>query len=189
VILEVLLLSFAYGANDVDVLGTPVNDKTAVRFFFQPGNYFHAPLILRVVAASDPRLNTAPMLVEGRTAYITVPEMRHFLDGLENAELSWHESKQKMVFGDATKIFGPDALVIVVVTPKGTADAQVDPSKICKELAPLDKAFSTPRALWEFQIFRAEYNCKVPGLNGQAYPDHWPWNTDRGNGTRPQPQE
>jgi hypothetical protein len=62
---------------------------------------------------------------------------------------------------------------IRVVSPKGTAVATVSPKRICPTLEPLDAALATSRALWEFQLFRVEDGCKVPGFNNQAYPDHW----------------
>lgn len=173
----------------MNVLGSPVNEDTAVRLFFNSGNYFHAPLILRVVALNDPRLNTAPMLKEGRTAYISEAEMQHFMQGLQKMQLSWKESKGRVEFGDATKIPPVYAMVIVVVSLDGTAEVGFDPAKICENLAPLDAAVSTPRALWELQLFRAEYKCSVPGLNGQAYPDHWPWNTGAENSTGSHPKQ
>jgi len=157
--------------NELNVLDAPVNENTTVRFFFNSGNYFHPPLIFRVLSPKDPRLNTAPMLQEGRIAYISEPEMQRLLQGLPKVGLSWRESKKKVKFGDATRIPPVYALVIVVVSPKGTAEAGFDPGKICENLAPLDSALSTPRALWEFQEFRSGYKCVVPGLNHQAYPD------------------
>jgi hypothetical protein len=152
-----------------------VDKDTSIRFFFDPGNYFHVPLIFRVAAPSDPRFNTAPLLPEGRTAFISVSEMQKMKQGLMRMGLSWQESKKEDVFGDALKIPSTYSMAITVISLKGTATSGFDPKKICENLAPLDSALTTPRALWEFQVFRAEYNCRIPGLNGKAYPDHWPW--------------
>lgn len=173
------MMTSCYGQKPAEssLLSAPVNENTAVRLFLNSENYFHAPLILRVVALNDPRLNTAPMLKEGRTSYISETEMLHFMKGLQKMGLSWKESKERIEFEDATKIPPVYAMVIVVISSGGTTEAGFDPAKICENLAPLDAALSTPRALWEFQLFRSEYKCSVPGLNGQAYPDHWPWNT------------
>ena len=60
---------------ELNMLNTSVNVDTAVRLFFTPGNYFHAPIIFRVVAPKDSRLNTAPMVQEGRTLCVSMPEM------------------------------------------------------------------------------------------------------------------
>jgi hypothetical protein len=185
------MMTNCYGQQhaELSILGAPVNESTAVRLFFNSENYFHAPLILRVVASNDPRLNTAPMLKEGRTAYISETEMLHFMQGLQKMGLSWKESKERVEFGDATKIPPVYAMVIVAISSGGTAEAGFDPAKICENLAPLDAALSTPRALWEFQLFRSEYKCRVPGLDGQAYPDHWPWNTGSENSAGPHPKQ
>ena len=48
----------------------------------------------------------------------------------------------------------------------------VDPKQICERLAPLDAALKQPRALWEFQLFRVDYGCHVPGFNRNAFPEH-----------------
>jgi hypothetical protein len=162
----------------VDVLHSPIDDGTAVRLFFNSGDYFHAPLIFRVVSESDPRLNTAPLLPEGRTAYISHVEMQHLKQGLAELVLRWpwKQSREVMAFGDAMSIPAVGAMVIIVVSSQGTAEGGLDSTRICNTLAPLDSALRTPRALWEFQLFRDEYKCDVPGLNGQAFPDHWPWN-------------
>ena len=152
-----------------------IGDHSIVRFFFDPGNYFHAPILFQAVDNGDKRLNTAPMRSEGRTVYITPKEMASLLSGLPNLGLKWKLTKEQEKLGDATKIIPDYAMVITIVSSKGTARAGFDPAKICETLATLDRAFTTPRAVWEFQLFRAEYGCKVPGLDGQKYQDHWPW--------------
>lgn len=47
------------------------DENTAIRFFYDPpgGDYFHVPLVFRPVKNGDSRLNTAPILEEGRTAF------------------------------------------------------------------------------------------------------------------------
>jgi hypothetical protein len=153
-----------------------VDSPTAIRLFFNPGNYFHPAIVFRSVEQGDSRLDTAPLLSEGRTVYISRPEMQRLVVGLSNLGLDWKQSKQRIAFGDTTKIPPVYAMVITVISSQGTATAGFDPASICQKLEPLDRAFTTPRALWEFQLFRAEDSCKIPGFNGQKYPDHWPWN-------------
>jgi hypothetical protein len=155
------------------VLNSPVDENTAVRFFYQPaGNYFHSPLVFRVVDQKDSRLNTAPMAVEGRTAYISLSEMRQLMQGLAHSDLSWRESEKVEVLGSFRKLDITDNMEITAVSSKGTAQATLNPQKICETLKPLDSALKTPRALWEFQGFRLNYGCKVPGFVYDAYPDH-----------------
>jgi len=163
---------FSQSSTKLNVLGSPVDRATAVRLYFSPGDYRHPPLLLCVVASDDPRMNTAPMLQQGRTAYISATDMQHFLQGLKRMGPSWKESKKRVQFGNDGRWLPNDAMVIVAVAQRGTAEARVDPAAICKKLAPLDSALSTPRARWEFQEFRTQYKCVVPGSNREAYLDH-----------------
>lgn len=147
------------------LVNCPADKETAIRFFYNPpGDYFHFPLIFRPVEEADPRLNTAPMTVEGRIAYIPMVEMQQLLQGLSHSDdLSWQESEKVESLGGYRELRGgSDSMEILVVCSKGTARATLVLKKICKTLAPLDAAFETPRALWEFQAFRIGYRCKVP---------------------------
>jgi hypothetical protein len=156
------------------VLDSPVDENAAVRFFYNPSNggYFHFPLIFRPVAPEDPRLNTAPMSTEGRTAYISLSEMRQLLQGLRHSDLSWQESEKVEILGSFKKLAITDSMEVTVVSSQGTAKAAIDAKKICDTLKPLDSALKAPRGLWEFQLFRQGYGCQVPGFNFEAYPDH-----------------
>jgi hypothetical protein len=158
----------------VSVLNSPVDEKTVVRFFYDPtGDYFHKPLVFRVVEADNPLLNTAPIREEGRTAYISLPEMRDLVQSLTRSGLGWQESETVEVLGSYKKLPVSDDMEILVVFSNRTAKAQIAPKTICRTLRPLDAALKTPRALWEFQGFRLNYGCKVPGYKPDAYPDHY----------------
>jgi len=162
----------------VSFLNSPVDDQTVVRFFYYPeGEYIRIPLLFRVVDAGNPLFNTAPMREEGRTVYISLPEMRNLVQTLTRSGLGWEESKIVETPGsykDLTLIgIGLDTMDVRVLTAKGTAKADISPKAICMILKPLDIALKTPRALWEFQIFRANYGCEVSGLKPNAYPDHY----------------
>ncbi len=158
----------------LSVLNSAVDEKTVVRFFYQPpGDYLHAPLVFRVVEEGNPLLNTAPMREEGRTAYISLSEMRELVQALARSNLAWQESETIELLGSYKKLdLAFIGMEIFVGNSKGTARARVVPKAICKTLKPLDAALKTPRALWEFQGFRLNYGCKVPGFNHEAYPDH-----------------
>jgi len=156
-----------------NVLKASVDENTAVRFFYHPpGDYFHFPLVFRAVDPKDSRLNTAPMTPEGRTAYVSLPEMRELIRGLSHLHLSWQESESVESLQPFKKLEITDTMVITAVSSNGTAMANLDPKRICETLKPLDSALETPRALWEFQGFRLNYGCKVPGFKYGAYPDH-----------------
>jgi len=160
------------------VLSSPPDENTTVRFFYQPtGEYFHFPLIFRAVGESDTRLNTAPMLEEGRTAYISSAEMRELTQRLARAGLKWKESQTVEALGSSKNLtragLGLDTMDVLVSSSKGSARATIAPKAICKTLKPLDPDLKTPRALWELQRFRLNYGCKVPGFKYDAYPDHY----------------
>jgi hypothetical protein len=160
----------------VSVLESPVDEKTIVRFFYYPaGEYIRIPLLFRVVEEGNPRLNTAPMREEGRTAYVSLSEMRDLVNGLIRSGLGWQESETVDVLGlykDLTLAgIGLDTMDVRLVSSRGTAKAEISPKTICTILKPLDAALKTPRALWEFQGFRLGYGCKVSGFKYGAYAD------------------
>jgi hypothetical protein len=168
-----------HGQGRASVLNSPVDDKTAIRFFYQPvGDYFHYPLVFRVVEESNPLLDTVTMQEEGQTAYISLSEMRELVQSLAHSGLEWHESETVEVFGLSKKLtlagVGLDTMDVRVVTSGGTAKAEVSPKAICTILKPLDAALKWPRILWEFQGFRINYGCKVPGFKYGAYGDGAP---------------
>jgi hypothetical protein len=157
-----------------DALAVPVNDGTAVMFFYLPANsYLHPALIFRVAKPGSPLLNTAPIVNRGgRTPYITVEEMRDLIRLLDHSDLSWRKSKQVEIpkapsFSETT-----GKLEIKVFSSDGTALSLSKPDNLCQTLAPLDAALKQPRARWEFQLFRVDYHCQVPGFNRNAYPEH-----------------
>ncbi|MHB8486278.1 MAG: hypothetical protein ACYDCM_11225 [Candidatus Acidiferrales bacterium] len=155
------------------LLECPADETAAIRFFYNSGpDYFHFPLIFRAVSQGDPRLNTAPMGVEGRTAYISRTEMRQLIQKLAHSDASWQESEKVEALGSFKQLRSSDSMEILIVCSKGTTRAKVDPKTICETLKLLDSALKTPRALWEFQLFRQGYGCHVPGFNPDAYPDH-----------------
>lgn len=153
-----------------DVLSAPVNSKTTVRFFFNPGEYYHWPLVFHVVPAGDPRLKTMPMLLEGQIAYITPPGMRLLLNGLSSLSIRWKGTARIVPLGPR---FPPPvlvyAMVITVLSSRGTATGEFDPAKICDKLVPLQSSLVRPRARWEFQYFLKTYGCNVPGYDPNAF--------------------
>lgn len=161
------------------LFNSPVNEDTAVRLFYNLGaeksrDYFHGPLTFRAVTEGDPRINTAPLVPHrGRTVYISFGEMRNLIDGLARFDVPWESSRgRESLDWSVEPLPDTDKMDILIVFSKGTARAKLDPKKICTVLKPLDSALKTPRALWEFQRFRLNYGCQVPGFDAGAYPDH-----------------
>lgn len=166
-------LGYAQTTGDGNVLNSPADETVAIRFFFQPaGDYFHVPLVFRVVDQKDSRLNTAPILDSGRTAYVSLSDMQVLLPAVTHLPLLWRHAETVEFFGSSRVLQLADTMDITIVSSHGTARAALDPTKICETLSAMDSALKTPRALWEFQLFRLGYGCRVPGFNHNAYPDH-----------------
>src|SRR5207248_4771016 len=58
-------------------------------FYQPPGDYFHAPHVFRATEECNALLNTALMREDGRTAYISIPEMTSLEQKLARADLAW----------------------------------------------------------------------------------------------------
>jgi hypothetical protein len=151
-----------------------VDQQTVVRFFYLPANdYLHPALIFRVAKPKSGELNTAPITNRGgRTPYITIEEMRTLVLMLDRGGLSWSESKAVEKPGMVGFQETTGMLQIKIFSSGGTASSDSDPSKLCNTLALLDQALKQPRALWEFQLFRVDYGCIVPGFDRKAFPEH-----------------
>lgn len=158
-----------------------VNGNTIVRFFYLPPySYFHVPLAFRVVGKNDPRLGTAPLASpEDRTPYISLPEMQNLIAALARLNLSWRKSNEVETPRKIKPREMTDKLQITIYSSSGTYRAFVNSKRLCETLAPLDAALKEPRALWEFQLFRVNYHCSVPGFNRNAYPQHYAIPADR----------
>ena len=161
-------------------LHSAVDRKTTVRLFYNPYDparreFPHRPLVFRVVEERDPRFNTAPLLEEGPTAYISLDEMRKLVQILAKSVPVWAESEKVEALGSYQSLLlgvtGMDAMEVLVVSSKGTGKARVMPKAVCTTVGRLDTALKVPRALWELQGFRLDSGCKVPGFKYGAYPN------------------
>lgn len=148
-------------------------EDSIVRFFYQPNpsSYFHVALVFRAVSEADPKWNTAPVQDVGRTAYITGSEMDGILRKLSDLRLPWVRSNVVEPLETYKTIHSFAGMNVKVLSSKTTATAAIRPEDICSTLAALDQVLQTPRALWEFQRFRTQYNCRAPNFNAKAYPD------------------
>jgi len=158
----------------VQIFNSPVDQTTAVRFCdTAEEQYFHYPLIFRAVDPDDPRLNTAPIASrEGRTAFITKNELSQLIKALEQSNMPWKLSRKVKSLKWEPPLACFSGMDVLVVCSNGSATSTIKPANICESLKSLDAMLRTPRALWEFQLFRHGYGCEVPGFNFQAYPDH-----------------
>jgi hypothetical protein len=174
------LLSLPATNDESRVLNCPAYETTAIRLFYNLGansvrDYFHGPLTFRRVEPGDPRLDTAPLEPhEGRMVYVSGDETVQLVQTLTRMDLSWKWS-QELVSLDPSITPLPDNEnmdVLIVCSKGGGATGKVPAKRICATLKPLDRVFTSPRALWEFQLYRQGFGCKVPGFDYKAYPDH-----------------
>jgi hypothetical protein len=158
-------------ANQRNPLTLVADKDSVVRFFFFPDhdNYFHAPLLFRVVEENDPRWNTAPVTDQGRTAYISLPEMRAVFTALSAEPLSWEESTKIEELETFKTIRNDGRMDIKILSSGGTAKSGIPVKQMCETLARFDPVFRAPRALWEFQFFRQQFDCPVPNFDPMAY--------------------
>jgi hypothetical protein len=163
-------------ANERHPLTLAADKDSVVRFFFFPAhnNYFHVALLFRVVEENDPRWNTAPVFDVGRTAYISISEMRGLFAALSAEPLSWEESAKIEELETYKTIRNDGRMDIKILSSGGTAKSGIPAKQMCETLARLDPALRTPRALWEFQFFREQFDCRVPNFDIKAYPDRIP---------------
>lgn len=163
-------------ANQRHPLTLTADKDSVVRFFFFPAhnNYFHVALLFRVVEEKDPRWNTAPVFDEGRTAYISFSEMQSLFAALSAEPLSWEESPKIEELETYKTIHSDGRMGIKILSSGGTAKSGIPPKQMCDALARLDPVLRTPRALWEFQFFRQQFDCRVPNFDFKAYPGRIP---------------
>jgi hypothetical protein len=172
VLVGINLLFGIADAQEPSVLSAPVTLKSAVRFFFNPGNYYHWPLVLRVVGANDRRLESTRLVKMTRVAYVTPSEMETLDSAMKSTKLPWDTSPETKRLNYDEHLPIVYAMVVTVFSSTGTATTRVEPGKICGTLPPLTSAITSPRALWEFKLFLKGYGCDFPGFNYDAYPDH-----------------
>jgi len=169
--------------NNLSVLR--IDESIAVRFYFQPPNsdFPRPPLIFRVAHEDDPNWNTGPISEQGRFVYISMDEMREFLSLLRNrnTNIMWSISKERQEMQSYMKLQQPIInMMITVFAANGTASGSVPSKRLCTTLSKFDTAIKTPRAKWEFTLFRRMYRCKVPQIDDYAYPDHYGVTDGRG---------
>lgn len=153
------------------VLSAPVGNNTGMRFFYYSGgDVVDGPLIVRPVEQGNPQLNTATPAKDELITYVLLDEMAQLMERLAQLDLPWKESKKVEAFRPFSIMDEPSVKVdIEVVSSAGTAKVKVDNPLACEKLAILDSAFQTRRALLEFQEFRNQVGCKVPGFNHLEY--------------------
>jgi len=147
----------------------------AIRLYLEPstGSYFHVPLIFRETS-DNALLNTAPLLPQGRTVYISKAQMSDIQSLIAESIFSWEWNSTTTAFEPFMGLEPSQRLQIAVLySPAGMASGYVARDETCGKLAAFDIPLkSEPRALWEAQLFRFDYGCSVPLFRRDRYPDH-----------------
>ena len=173
------LLGISYGAQAQDessLSGLTIDGSIAVRFFFQPANADSSrpALIFRVARKNDSNSNSAPIDRQGRSAFVSLDEMKELLGLLQGTSIHWRVSREREEMLPFMKLLQPTKdMIVTVFATNGTASASIPSKSLCAILTKLDPAIKTPRASWEFALFRRMYHCKVPEFDVSAYPDHY----------------
>jgi hypothetical protein len=153
------------------VLSTPVDDNTVVRFYYLPqvrDHYIH-PLVLRVATHNEDQMQNAPLLLEGVTAYISLSEMKSLVAKMIDTIEMPLQTGNREVLGSFQ--FLPETIDMdaVIIYSKGAARGSIAPKDICAKLEALNSTIRSPRALWQFQLFRRYNACLVPNFDSTKY--------------------
>jgi hypothetical protein len=150
-----------------------VDGNTAMRFNFQRpnANYVLPALIFRVAEVGTSNWDTAPIDRYGRSAYISVAEMRSLVHGLDKNRIFPQLSSTIEPIEPFEKTSISENVVVTIYASDGTATASIRPKEICESLARFNDLIEGRRAHWEFEYFRLGCGCKVPGHKYDAYPN------------------
>jgi len=172
-LLSFLSVSSSSAQDQNAVSSLKVDANTAVRFFFKPpnANYIRPALIFRVADEGSSNWNTAPIDHYGRSAYISLEEMRTLVHQLDSDGLLWRVSATNRSIEPFMELPIGENLMVTIYAPDGTATASISAKKICKSLSRLNNAIEMKRAHWELEYFRRGCGCQVPGYKSDAYPN------------------
>lgn len=154
-----------------DLLRSTAQVDTGIHFYYFEGAAVQEPVMFLAVNNNDPRINTAAWNQQGRIVYISVDEASSILHVLDDLHIRWNKLPGTNKFADVQSLLHVDRMTITVITAQGSLEGGINPQSVCSVLASMDSAFRSRRALWEFQMFTAEYNCRVPGLQRDLYKD------------------
>ena len=156
------------------VLNSPITESTAISFFWfgDMESHFRSPVNFYVVSTTDRKFHTVSM---GRSdhqwnAFISDADMRRLIDGLKALDLRWMDYKSREAFIDGLQRKDLGLLEVTVVSNNATSKANIRIARMCDQLASLDPAIPSPRILWQFQLFRVDNGCLVPGYDNNVIP-------------------
>jgi hypothetical protein len=114
-----------------------VDGNTAVRFSFRRpnANYALPALIFRVAEVGSSNWDTAPIDRYGRTAYISLPEIRSLIRELDTNGIFPQVTSTNQPMEPFEDIPIGEDVVVTIYASNGTATANIHPKEICKSLA------------------------------------------------------
>jgi hypothetical protein len=156
----------------------------AVRFVYNPPvgeTHVVTPTTFRQVETEDPRFDTwSTRFSLGLTMWISPQDMKRLAEGLGKLNLAWTESNEPMVFREELvqppppephsrwKVIMPrrvGTMEVDVTCDAGSTVADLASERVCPVMEELERAFTTPTALYIFRSARDEWGCEVPGFN------------------------
>ncbi|NIR86072.1 hypothetical protein GWO13_00255 [Candidatus Bathyarchaeota archaeon] len=156
----------------------------SVRFHYEPRNteLVRVPLILRSVPSQDARLGSAEGTEEQAiTAYVSVEEMKAFVEMLSRIDLEWEESTQpaSLNFTRGSRRYPASApplpfMEVIATCPIGSAKTYLEGERLCSDLVPLASALRTRRPQWEFEVYLAYSKCSIPELDPKEFTREFP---------------
>jgi hypothetical protein len=174
VVAVLLLAAIFLRAEDQKVVSKlPVDGNTAMRFLFRRpnANYVLPPLIFRVADVGSSNWNSAPIDRNGRSAFISLSEMRSLVRELNGNRNALQISSAVESIKPFEEMPISENVIVTIYFSNGTATANIHPREICNRLAQLNNLIEGRRAHWEFEYFRLGCGCKVPSHKYEAYPN------------------
>ena len=160
------------------VLEAGIGPKTSVTFFWVGDIYAHGrtPFTLRVAQNATEMYRVQPqsapthipvaerLAYEGINVYVSAEQMRAVLHQLSITEVPYGDwtvssKREPILMGGTT-----DGLAVTVLASKKTYKTYIRVTRICDELSPFDALMPTEEIRWDFQSFRADFGCKIPGF-------------------------
>jgi hypothetical protein len=150
-----------------------VNGSVIVRFSFKPpnSNFVRPALIFRVADEGSANWNTAPIDRLGRSAYISIAEMKSLVQHLGSSRVSWRESEATHSIEPFEELPVSENVLVTIYASNGIATASIPAKDICGILSGLNSLIQIDRAHWEFEYFRRGCGCKVLGYKADKYPN------------------
>ncbi len=153
------------------ILTSTVDENTVVRFYYEPllRDHYIYPLVLRVGADDVDKMQSAPILTEGLTVCISLSEMKDLVAAIIKSVNMPIQTNHSEVLGAFEFLPEMREMDVVIIYSKGAARGSIAPKDICTKLSLLNSTVKSPRAKWQFELFRVHYACHVHDFDSLKY--------------------